>query len=94
MPGVRGELGDWNLRNVVVQGIVMVMDDQQLQQRSRSLHDALDRLSAARDMRGGTIPVVDLRDGDEPETTRTGRRRGLFRFAERARDAVRPRDRG
>lgn len=84
-----------DLRFSPIRGIVEVMDDQHQQERSASLGSALSRLSEARERRG-SVGVLDPFDAIPAEDrlaaatpTRTARRRrGLFSFSERARDAA------
>ncbi|MCW2928977.1 MAG: hypothetical protein JWM86_2945 [Thermoleophilia bacterium] len=77
-----------------IRGIVEVMGDEQTQQRSEGLGSALQRLSAAREARGpvGVLDPFEIVPAEErlavSESPRAMRRRGLFRFSERARDAV------
>lgn len=82
-----------DLRFSPIRGIVEVMDEQHTRERGASLGSALQRLSEARDRRGpvGVLDpfevVIDERRavGEQP---RAMRRRGLFSFSERARDAA------
>jgi hypothetical protein len=67
------------------------MDDRQFDQRQESLHQAIGRLSMARELRGGVVDLLDRRDDTfelriDPETPK--RRRGLFSFGDRARRSV------
>ncbi|MCW2972613.1 MAG: hypothetical protein JWN72_886 [Thermoleophilia bacterium] len=69
------------------------MDDDQHQERTEGLGSALSRLSAARDQRGpvGVLDPFELTAGEQraqAELPRVAERRGLFRFSQRARDAV------
>lgn len=82
------------LKKVVIHGIVETMNDRQLEERTQSLHDAVQRLSAARSRRGGELTSIDaFADVDEavPMATEPDRpRRRLFSFAARARAAGSP----
>lgn len=70
------------------------MDATQHQQREQSLSSALQRLSAAREARGpvGTHDPFEIVSEEArravAEPPRAMRRRGLFSFASRARDAA------
>ena len=81
------------MREVVVRGIVEVMNDQQLTRRSHSLHTAINRLSEAREQRDQSSDVLELTGGSdrlELDTSQSPRhRRGLFTFGERGQEAVR-----
>jgi len=83
-----------DLRNPRIRGIVEVMDDGHTQERSANLGSALDRLSAARERRGpvGVLDPFEVVSAEErraaAEPPRTMRRRGLFSFSQRARDAA------
>ncbi len=84
-----------DLRFTPITGIVEVMDEQHHQQRQASLGDALQRLSAAREQRSsvGMLDPLDAVSMDEriaaAAPVRTARRRrGLFSFSMRARNAV------
>ena len=69
------------------------MDDDQHQERTANLGSALGRLSEARERRG-PVGVLDPFELGAPEQVavselpRVAQRRGLFRFSDRARDAV------
>jgi hypothetical protein len=67
--------------------MVEAMDEREVTRREESLRSSLGRLAAARSLRVGDIPVLvhpyDLAHDDTPQP-----RRGMFRFAERARRAV------
>ena len=84
-----------DLRFSPVEGIVEVMDHQHQQQRQASLGSALQRLSAAREQRGlvgmldpfEALPEADRLAAAAPMRT-ARRRRGLFSFASRARNAA------
>jgi len=78
-----------------IRGIVTVMDDDQHQERTAGLGSALGRLAEARERRGpvGVVDPFELTAGDQLATSelpRVAQRRGLFRFSQRARDAVTP----
>jgi hypothetical protein len=83
-----------DLRNRPIRGIVEVMGEDSHHDRSLGLGQALGRLSAAREQRGPVgvldpfevVPAEDRRAAMDPP--RAQRRRGLFRFSDRARDAV------
>jgi hypothetical protein len=76
-----------------IRGIVTVMGDDAHQERTEGLGSALNRLSAARERRG-PVGVLDPFELTAPghlaaaEVPRAEERRGLFRFSQRARDAV------
>jgi hypothetical protein len=81
------------LREVVVHGIVEVMDDHQLNERTHSLHNALGRLSAARELRGlpeelpangGSLAIEETPPVRRAQRTRSG----LFSFGERGRRSL------
>ncbi len=84
-----------DLRFSPIRGIVEVMDDQHLQERTACLGSALERLSVARERRGSVgvldpfeaLPAEDRLAAAAPVRT-ARRRRGLFSFSDRARDAV------
>lgn len=86
------------LHDPKIRGIVEVMEDHRHRERSASLGDALQRLGAAREQRG-PVGVLDpfevVPAGDRlaaAEMPRAMHRRGLFRFSDRARAAVRSDD--
>lgn len=81
------------MREVVIHGIVEVMNDRQIADRSEGLGAALGRMSAVRDERA---PVTTMDSRFDPEAdpfasddAPTPRRRRFFSFGERARAAVR-----
>lgn len=84
-----------DLRFSPIEGIVEVMDHEHQQERSASLGSALSRLSEARERRGSVgvldpfdaMPAEDRLAAAAPVRT-SRRRRGLFSFSERARDAA------
>jgi len=81
------------LQHSRIRGIVEVMDDHSHEARGIALGSALGRLSAARERRGpvGVVDpfeVVPYAERLVTELPRANRRRGLFRFSDRARDAV------
>jgi hypothetical protein len=75
-------------------GIVEVMDEQHTRDRTQSLGSALQRLAEARERRGPVgvfdpFEVVPAQDRlAVAEMPRSMRRRGLFSFSDRARDAA------
>jgi hypothetical protein len=76
------------LQEVVIRGIVEVMDEREMDARSDGLHSAIERLSAARAQRT-EVAVLDfgletVLDGGRP----SDRKRRLFRFSDRARRSV------
>lgn len=77
-----------------LQGIVEVMDGDHTRARSENLGSALQRLSAARERRGpvGVLDPFEVVSEAERhalvETPIAKRRRSIFRFSDRARDAV------
>lgn len=76
------------MRELVIHGIVEVMNERQMEARTKSLHGAIERMSVARQARGGEI--ADIEFGFESvldEHSRKNRRR-IFRFGDRARRAV------
>lgn len=81
------------MREFVVRGIVEVMDDRQLTDRTRGMSAALTRLSRARAERGpvdlGVLHVIDFdaSDAGMVDDDPRGRRR-FFRFRDRARRAL------
>lgn len=83
-----------DLRFSPIQGIVEVMDEPHMKEREASLGSALERLSAARERRGPVgvldpfevVPAADRLASATP--ARASRRRGLFSFSDRARDAA------
>ena len=83
-----------DLRFSPIQGIVEVMDEQHIRDRSENLGSALQRLSAAREQRGpvGTLDPLEIVPAEDrlaaASPMRVTRRRGLFSFSDRARDAV------
>ena len=83
-----------DLRFSPIQGIVEVMDEQHIRERSENLGTALQRLSAARERRGpvGTLDPLEIVPAEDRLAVaapgRSSRRRGLFSFSDRARDAV------
>ena len=93
--GDGGNKPDMDLRFSPHEGIVEVMDQQHQQQRHASLGGALERLSARREQRGPVgvldpfeaIPEADRLAAATPVRS-ARRRRGLFSFSARARDAV------
>ncbi len=66
-------------------GIITVLDDQQQQERELGLRTALRELSEARSHRAA--PITIHTDAPFSELDAPVRRRGLFRFADRARAA-------
>jgi len=83
-----------DLRKTPVRGIVEVMDDHHSRERSENLGSALQRLSVARERRGpvGVMDPFEVVSEAERhaliETPMAKRRRSIFRFSDRARDAV------
>lgn len=77
------------MREVVIHGIVEVMNDRQLADRGTSLHDALARMKERRGERSEPTPA-NLTFGvrTEPVLDEPRRRNGLFRFGDRGRDAL------
>lgn len=75
------------MREVVIRGIVEVMNERQMEERARSLHDAVGRMSEARARRGADVVLADLAEPSLLDAATTRRRR-MFGFADRARAAV------
>ena len=79
------------MREVVIHGIVEVMNDRQIADRSESLGAALGRMSVARDERS---PITTLDASFDQaadlyaEADRRPMRRRLFSFGERGRSAL------
>ena len=84
------------MREVVIRGIVEVMNDRQMEDRSQSLRAAMDRMSAKRGSRPVPVATLEVTPPVEAGPEAEGglvlrgeprRRRGIFRFSDRARAA-------
>jgi hypothetical protein len=73
------------VKEIVVQGVVEVMNERQIAERQAGLSRALGRLSRVRSQRTGTMPAAFERAVDVLEPVHE---RSLFGFGDRARNAI------